>query len=206
MNQTMVAFLTFHASTLLRRAVLTVMAMQIVGPQIEELRDQFMRADKDGNGTVSRDELANFIKLDDVSLKHDVQCWFNSIFDSVDSDGSQEIDYTEWIAGALQLATAHADEIMRAAFRVFDLDGSGKISQAEFARVVKETPSDIAHMMPEFDIDGDGELSFQEFKAMIDSSPVPGALTVSGSPQNSPIAKPRRLKDWWQLAKAWFGA
>lgn len=182
MNKTMVGFLSFHQSTLLRKAVLTAMAMQAAGSSVEELKEQFMRADVDGNGVISKQELLGAINMteeqatftnDDIGLKNDVHKWFEKIFDSVDTDGSDGIDYTEWIAGAMELAKLQREEAMKTAFHAFDLDGSGTISQAEFARVLANTPEDIARCMPEFDANGDGVLCYDEFKAMIVNCPLP---------------------------------
>lgn len=185
MNKTMVGFLAFHQSTLLRKAVLTAMAMQAAGSSVEELKEQFMRADVDGNGVISKQELLSAISmadgqdsslgksLPDIGLKNDVHQWFEKIFDSVDTDGSDGIDYTEWIAGAMEYAKMQREEAMKTAFHAFDLDGSGTISQAEFARVLANTPDDIARCMPEFDTNGDGVLSYDEFKAMIVNCPLP---------------------------------
>jgi len=159
--------------------------MQAAGSSVEELKEQFMRADVDGNGVISKQELLSAISmadgqdsslgksLPDIGLKNDVHQWFEKIFDSVDTDGSDGIDYTEWIAGAMEYAKMQREEAMKTAFHAFDLDGSGTISQAEFARVLANTPDDIARCMPEFDTNGDGVLSYDEFKAMIVNCPLP---------------------------------
>merc|ERR1712032_297853 len=99
MNATMACFMSFHQSTLLRKAVLTAMAMQVGGAAIDELKQQFMRADLDGNGVISKEELAKAINLrdgaqglatmnnlPDKGLANDVQQWFSKIFESVDTD------------------------------------------------------------------------------------------------------------------------
>lgn len=50
------------------------------------------------------------------------------IFGSVDTDGLNEIEYLEWLAAALDEERVKSEEAIRAAFRVFNIDGSGKIS------------------------------------------------------------------------------
>jgi Ca2+-binding EF-hand superfamily protein len=239
MNKTMVGFLSFHQSTLLRKAVLTAMAMQAAGSSVEELKEQFMRADVDGNGVISKQELLNAINISeqgtsmgpDIGLKNDVHKWFEKIFDSVDTDGSDGIDYTEWIAGAMEHAKLQREEAMKTAFHAFDLDGSGTISQAEFARVLANTPEDIARCMPEFDANGDGLLSYDEFKAMIINCPLPteppgrASTGHDGKAAHAPaqdVGRPgylralsacsaastyvdtTRVHEWWRLARSVF--
>ncbi|XP_060577947.1 neo-calmodulin-like [Ruditapes philippinarum] len=61
---------------------------------------------------------------------------------------------------------------MKAAFRVFDGDGNGFISQAELKHTLinmgeKLSDDDIEDMMKEADTDGDGQISFPEFCRML---------------------------------------
>jgi calcium-dependent protein kinase len=227
MNATMAAFLSFHQSTLLRRAVLTALAMQMSGQQLAGLREQFLRLDRDKNGRISKEELAvaiNFgegaagVPFSSAGFAEKTGEWFERIFDSVDTDGSKEIEYTEFLAAALEDSMFITEEATRAAFRVFDVDGSGKISQKEFARVV---PSDIARLLPEFDLNCDGELDFEEFETMIREAPMTATWTAtcrtcmgveSGSTacgtasSSSRGTRSRSPKEWWTAAKALFGA
>jgi len=159
---------------MLRRAVLTALAIQLANQHTADLRAQFLSADGDGNGRISRSELASSIAGGAMAAPEgvqDVQAWVESVFDSVDTDGSDEIEYTEWLAAALHEGEVRSDQAIKAAFRVFDVDGSGKISQQEIARVTAQAPADIANLMPQVDLDGDGEVSFEEFRTLIRKSP-----------------------------------
>ena len=58
------------------------------------------------------------------------------------------------------------------AFKMFDRDGDGKVSQAEFKAVMgsfveKLTDQDVERMMRDADKDGDGFISFEEFKNLL---------------------------------------
>lgn len=64
-----------------------------------------------------------------------------------------------------------------AAFRLFDLDGNGKISQDELQKVLSNDDvktalgqDTVRRMISEVDLDGDGEIDFDEFMAMMRSS------------------------------------
>ncbi|KAL8448133.1 hypothetical protein Emed_004003 [Eimeria media] len=66
------------------------------------------------------------------------------------------------------------EDVCWAAFRVFDLDGNGKISQDELRQVLgmpnvqgavgSET---ISALLNEVDLNGDGEIDFEEFMHMM---------------------------------------
>merc|ERR1719335_420026 len=86
------------------------------------------------------------------------------VFESVDTDGSGEIEYSEFLAAAMQKSMYASDQAVLAAFRVFDVDGDGRISMQELARIVDtedlEMPGgDLARM--------DGAIDLQGFRAML---------------------------------------
>lgn len=67
------------------------------------------------------------------------------------------------------------EEEMKEAFRVFDGDGNGFISQAELKHTLHKmgerlTDEEIEDMMNEADTDGDGQVSFKEFCRMMELS------------------------------------
>ena len=50
---------------------------------------------------------------------------------SIDTDGSGQIDYTEFLAATMEKSIYMKEEKLFMAFKMFDLDGSGKISANE---------------------------------------------------------------------------
>merc|ERR1719326_697930 len=91
----------------------------------------------------------------------------------VDSDGSGSIDYCEFVAATVDHRTYMQRDVCWAAFRVFDLDGDGKITREELHKVLsgtemKKLNSDlVASMIKDVDKDGDGCIDFEEFCAMM---------------------------------------
>ena len=50
---------------------------------------------------------------------------------SADTDGSGEINYTEFLAATMDAKLFMREEYLRTAFNMFDKDGSGKIDNEE---------------------------------------------------------------------------
>ena len=69
---------------------------------------------------------------------------------------------------AKKVETGHTDEEYREAFKVFDVDGNGKITKEELKNVMHKlgehrlTMADIEAMIREADQDGDGQIDFNE--------------------------------------------
>lgn len=63
------------------------------------------------------------------------------------------------------------EEKLRAAFKIYDLDGSGSISVDEIKKVLgvgKTISAEIwAEVVNEVDLNGDGEVSYEEFREMM---------------------------------------
>lgn len=189
-RNTMNSLITFHRSNMLRKAVLTAMAMQMAGQKMDDLKKQFLAADGNGDGKLSRQELADAISAGSDGYACDVFEWVGSVFDSVDTDGSDSIEYTEWVAAALKEGALRCEEAIVAAFRIFDSDGSGKISQAEFARCLKDGPDELSNIYKEVDSNGDGEIDLDEFRFII-----LGKDLSLGDRVEPPVDPPPRLID-----------
>jgi len=146
------------------------MADKLKDEQIQEFREAFSLFDKDGDGTITTQELGTVMKsLGQNPCESDLQDMINE----VDVDGNGTIDFTEF----LDMMTKHMKETdneqeLREAFKVFDTDGSGKISSGELKKVMhnlgeKLTDEEIAEMIREADADGDGEVDYNEFVKMM---------------------------------------
>ena len=85
-----------------------------------------------------------------------------------DSDGSGEIDYSEFVVATMDKRKLLSNEKLETAFNLFDRDGSGSISANEVKEVLgigKNIDERVWNeIILEVDGNGDGEISFLEFK------------------------------------------
>jgi len=168
----MTNFKNFRNQNRMKKIALTAIAQQLPETEIQQLKETFLAIDKNGDGTLTLDEIQNGAKQHNVNLPDD----FAAIFASMDSDGSGCIDYTEFIAATIEKRTYMQEDVCWGAFRVFDLDGNGKISKEELKKVLgsleegdasKIVGQNIEQLIAEVDTDGDGEIDFDEFMVMM---------------------------------------
>ena len=93
----------------------------------------------------------------------------DAMFDAVDIDGNGGIDYTEFIMATMNERDLISQQKLKAAFRLFDKDGSGSISQDEIKRAlgIENQDDTLRQLLEEIDENHDGEIQFEEFCNMM---------------------------------------
>merc|ERR1712113_907473 len=127
--------------------------------------------DHNGDGCLTVSEMKEGIQK--AGLK-EIPADLQQIMQDIDADGSGQIDYTEFLAATLDKRLYLQEDVCWSAFRVFDRNGDGKISNEELKVVLSgEDVADvagasaIAQLLQEVDGNGDGMIDFQEFMQMM---------------------------------------
>ena len=103
--------------------------------QIQELKEAFQLFDRDGDGTISTDELG--IVLRSIGQNPTDQ-QIEDMIAEVDEDNNGYCEYDEFLLlMSKKINEGQMDEEMMEAFKTFDLDGKGHINLQDLERVLK---------------------------------------------------------------------
>lgn len=146
--------------------------------QVAEFCSAFRLLDADGDGTITRDELARvFANLGHTASESEIDEYMAR---ATGSRAADTISLGEFIATMERVANAARgdDDEIRRAFEVFDCNGNGYIDAGELRRVMTAfgealTEEEVNDMMAEADTNGDGRIDYDEFKAMMMPPPPP---------------------------------
>merc|ERR1712051_920481 len=145
-------------------------ADQLTEEQIAEFKEAFSLFDKDGDGTITTQEMGTVLR----SLgQNPTEAELQDMINEVDADGNRTIDLPEFLSlmARCPRATEGEEELIEA-FKVFDRDGNGFISAAEVRHTMtnlgeKLTEEEVDEMVREADVDGDGQINYEEFVKMM---------------------------------------
>ncbi len=145
---------------------------QLSEEQIAEFKEAFALFDKDGDGTISNNELRTVLQSLGQEITDEE---LSAMLREIDHDSSGSIDFPEFLTVMAPLMKGtYTEEEVSEAFKIFDRDGSGFFDVGEVRQVMvalgeKLTDEEIMEMIQEADNDGDGKIGYAEFKGMFKS-------------------------------------
>ncbi|RDA95621.1 hypothetical protein CP533_1092 [Ophiocordyceps camponoti-saundersi (nom. inval.)] len=169
--------------------------------EVDRLRKRFMKLDKvclfsrfpaptrpaesraqDNSGTIERDE---FLSLPQIS-SNPLATRMIAIFDE---DGGGDVDFQEFVSGLSAFSSkGNKEQKLQFAFKVYDIDRDGYISNGELFIVLKmmvgnnlkdqQLQQIVDKTIMEADLDKDGKISFEEFTKMVENTDVSMSMTL----------------------------
>jgi calcium-dependent protein kinase len=160
----------YMTSLQLKRTTLSFIASRIPEDQIKQLRMAFSKMDVNGDGQLSIQELTEGLQ-DIQGLKLSVEDLTRAL-KIMDTNNNGLIDYTEFIAAALQSQNYLNENHLKTAFAYFDKDNSGSITKDELKNCLQSddftlTTGDIDKLLSGVDANNDGQIDYVEFIAMM---------------------------------------
>lgn len=138
--------------------------------QIAEFKEAFAIFDKNGDGKISPSELGTVMR---ALGQNPTQQELTDLINEIDSNGNSLIEFSEFLTMmARQIKETDIEAEIFEAFKVFDSDGDGKISQTELMRVLttigeKLTDEEAQQMLAAADTDSDGQIDIEEFTKIL---------------------------------------
>jgi len=150
--------------------------------ELERLKKRFMKLDSDGSGSIDREEFLSIPQIANNPLASRMIAIF-------DEDGGGTVDFQEFVGGLSAFSSRGGrEEKLRFAFKVYDMDRDGFISNGELFLVLKmmvgsnlkdqQLQQIVDKTIMEADKDGDGKLSFEEFANMVSNTDIVKQMTL----------------------------
>jgi len=153
----------------LKKVALSVIASQLSEEEINELAEQFTKLDVNGDGVLTFEEMEAGLKGVDGKSRDEIL----RVIDTIDTDRNGTINYTEFVAAAMERSIYLRQDRLIDTFKLLDKDGNGKITAEELKEVLGNDPS-FKHgieyykeMIKEADQNGDGTIDYGEFLDMM---------------------------------------
>lgn len=161
----------FSATQKLQQATLAFIVHNLTTKEdTQHLRSCFIQFDENGDGRLTKDEFIKGLSL--VLDKEEATKEVERIMEIIDFDCNGFIEYEEFLRASLDKKKILTTENVRAVFRIFDKDNSGRISPVELKQVMGqgvEIEENVwKEIISEIDLNGDGEICFYEFDRMMD--------------------------------------
>eukprot|EP00123_Amoebidium_parasiticum_P019654 comp29152_c0_seq1/m.47221 comp29152_c0_seq1/g.47221 ORF comp29152_c0_seq1/g.47221 comp29152_c0_seq1/m.47221 type:complete len:179 (-) comp29152_c0_seq1:588-1124(-) len=152
--------------------------------QIKMLYKRFKRLDKDNSGTITADD---FLSIPELAINPLISRVI-AVFDDEDGDNVNFRQFIE-VLSVFRNTEDNRDKKIEFAFRIYDIDHDGFITDKELFEVLKMMVGDnlsdeqlqqiAAQTIREADTDGDGKISREEFYQVVGPADIVKKLSVN---------------------------
>jgi len=157
--------LNFRQASAFRKAAMSVMAWSLTNDERKMVRDAFLELDTSRSGTITLAEFRNAL----VEKFHISDAAVLEAFKALDTNHTDEIHYSEFLAAMVSSRIAIHDDLLKGAFKRFDTDNSGFISVENLREVLGDSfeGAEVEKLLQEADLKQDGKISYEEWIAYL---------------------------------------
>jgi len=161
------------------KAIRHKMATHLTTKELHRLRNVFEKLDGEGTGTISIDDMKKVMAEDAADAKT------RELLDSLDLshfdlDGDGEVDWQEFVAGAMLEHDYYNEDNLAKVFAELDVNGDGKLCQGEIEKAFgqdhefsRELLEKVAEHRNSVTVPGQLYLSLEEFKELFSKHAAP---------------------------------
>mmetsp|Transcript_107970 Transcript_107970/g.131740 ORF Transcript_107970/g.131740 Transcript_107970/m.131740 type:complete len:197 (+) Transcript_107970:48-638(+) len=161
---------------------MTAAAYHLTEEEQKELRQVFESLDTDGDGFMTLEDLRRLADLPGPHRGLNVA----QLMDDLDRNQDGRLEYTEFIAAAMDQRLDENEQLCWRAFKAFDRDDDDLITYPDLQRVLQdpdlqlEVPNcrSARQYFARMDDDGDGLVSFDDFMRMLRSQNTPVSASL----------------------------
>ena len=161
---------TFNVKNKMQQAIYFFLVKNIASKEEKaNLLSTFKALDTNNDGVISREELQEGFKKTNNAL---TEADMNELMKQIDKNKSNEIDYSEFVAAAIDRKKLLSEDKVKTCFKMFDKDQNGTISLNELKMVFNPAGREANNntwdeLMQQVDTDGDKEIDFEEFRDLL---------------------------------------
>ncbi|CAN0110241.1 unnamed protein product [Ectocarpus sp. 4 AP-2014] len=156
----------------LKKVALNVIAQQLTEAEIGHLRGVFELLDTQNKGVIGPDELQDVVQQDGMVVEN-AQEDVLQLLQGIDIDGSNSLNYREFLAATMERNIFIREQNIRCAFDYFDLDGNSEITLQNLVKIFG-AEEHAREIMGDVNLSGEGAINYDEFKTMMMDMPLDG--------------------------------
>ncbi|CAK91783.1 unnamed protein product (macronuclear) [Paramecium tetraurelia] len=171
-NLTLSKLQDFDSKNKLKYAIFQFITVQVVTNQEKnDLLKIFQEIDKNGDGTVSKDELYQAYLKIHKGNKLAAETVVEELFPQLDANGSGIVDFSEFITATINKEKSLSRQRIEQSFKLFDLDGNGLITKQELNELFDEEIDEEMwqEILDQCDNDNDGMINLNEFINLLEN-------------------------------------
>ncbi len=164
----------FKPTKILQKLVLAYLVRNLNHEKVDEASNLYCQIDYNNDGKVEEKEFITHLKeLIEKTGENADEKYLKTVFDNIDIDKSGTVEYSEFIAAAVDKELVLNDNNLKEGFNFFDKNKNGLINLEDLRLVFMKFKGfsfeEFNSIVSDVDVDKNKEIDFEEFKNVMKS-------------------------------------